>query len=368
MKISKETLKGYLLEEALAYLIKGTGYNLLVDRVQDPIELRNRGNGLVVVGRGGEHQADVLGQLLWIPTFTYPIRLFVEAKFRNSKTGIDIVRNAVGILDDINQNYSSMRESRILVKRYSYNFAIFSTSGFSKNAVDMAIAHKISLIDLSGNEFSSLKNSIELTARRILSALYSDEEVAAGTEGNTGNERNRSQRSSFVKALRMKMRIKLGTWPRGVNVSIQEETSYILNDLLEDLVSTIINEYGELFVGMANGPFLLILKANNSGAFRNYSRTFPTHRIQISWGYDGRDDKQWTITPYNSPEEYELTFTLPKVLGDLIFNNNNPVQKALYVKGEYLSSITIYTHNERSDEIYRLEFTNRINGNLYSEL
>src|SRR5690606_10296532 len=120
-----ETLKGYLLEEAIAYLIKGTGYNLLVDRSQDPTELRNRGNGLIVVGRGGEHQADVLGQLLWIPAFTYPIRLFVEAKCRTAKTGIDVIRNAVGILDDINQNFSSIGNPRKLVKRYSYNFAIF---------------------------------------------------------------------------------------------------------------------------------------------------------------------------------------------------------------------------------------------------
>ncbi|CAH0280792.1 hypothetical protein SRABI80_03710 [Peribacillus frigoritolerans] len=47
----------------MAYLIRNTGYQLIVDKQQDPIELKNRGNGLVVVGRGGEHQADVLGQL-----------------------------------------------------------------------------------------------------------------------------------------------------------------------------------------------------------------------------------------------------------------------------------------------------------------
>jgi len=31
MQISKETLKGYILEEILAYLIRTTGYELLVD-------------------------------------------------------------------------------------------------------------------------------------------------------------------------------------------------------------------------------------------------------------------------------------------------------------------------------------------------
>src|SRR5437016_5882482 len=102
---SRESLKGYLLEEILAYLIRNTGYTLLVDPVQDPEQLELRGNGLVVRGRGAVHQADVLGEFEWIPAFTYPIRLFVEAKCRRARTGIGPVRGAVGVLNDINQHY-----------------------------------------------------------------------------------------------------------------------------------------------------------------------------------------------------------------------------------------------------------------------
>ncbi|MDW7615200.1 hypothetical protein SC499_10805 [Peribacillus simplex] len=361
MKISKESLKGYLLEEALAYLIRNTGYQLIVDKQQDPIELRNRGNGLVVVGRGGEHQADVLGQLLWIPTFTYPIRLFIEAKFKNSKVGIDIVRNAIGIVDDLNQNYSPMTDSnRILVKRYSYNFAIFSTAGFSKNAVDMAIAHKISLIDLSGEEFSILRSSIDQTAREITEGFYFNDEVAAGIQGNRDNY---FSRGSFIKTLRKYLRIRLGTWPSEVHsreLSVQEDS--IFSNLLRHLINT-IESYGELLVGMANGPFLLILKENSPGIFRDYASRYPTHRINISWGHENRNKKQWTITPYEDSYAYELTFTLPKLLGDLVFKNNNPTQTALDVKGQFLSSITIYTHSNRKDELFRLEYSNgRRNG------
>src|SRR3712207_2641455 len=92
--ISRETLRGYVLEELLAKLIQNTGYRLLVDESQDPDELENRSNGLAVRGRGGMHQVDVLGELMWIPAFTFPIRLFVEAKARGRKCGIDDVRNA----------------------------------------------------------------------------------------------------------------------------------------------------------------------------------------------------------------------------------------------------------------------------------
>ena len=102
--ISRDALRGYILEEVLAYLIRNTGYRLLVDERQDPQELDWKHNGLVVIGRGSVHQVDVLGELAWIPAFTYPLRLFVEAKFRKSRTSIGVVRNIVGTLLDVNQN------------------------------------------------------------------------------------------------------------------------------------------------------------------------------------------------------------------------------------------------------------------------
>lgn len=102
MPISRETLRGYVLEEILAKLIQNTGYRLLVDAAQDPDQLTNRSNGLAVRGRGGVHQVDVLGQLKWIPAFTFPIRLFVEAKARSGTSGIETVRNALGVLTDVN--------------------------------------------------------------------------------------------------------------------------------------------------------------------------------------------------------------------------------------------------------------------------
>ena len=49
-RMSLESFKGKLLEEVLAYLIRNSGYQLLVDPVQDPDELARRGSGLVVKG------------------------------------------------------------------------------------------------------------------------------------------------------------------------------------------------------------------------------------------------------------------------------------------------------------------------------
>lgn len=268
MNISKETLRGYLLEEALAYLIRHTGYTLLVDKSQDPLELENRGQGLVVKGRGSEHQADVLGELNWIPAFTYPIRLFIEAKYRSRRTGIGSVRNAVGILEDINQNYFSLPNINMLTKRYTYNYALFSTSGFSQGAVNMAVAHRISLIDLSTPDFEELRNSIDESAEAIIG------------QANNYLDNQSLTRSSFVSSLRNYIRFRLGIWP------IAERRDVIRNDLFKvSLLSffRVFKNYEELFVGMAEGPFLLILKARNPEAFLSFARANPTHRVSIDW-------------------------------------------------------------------------------------
>jgi hypothetical protein len=180
--VSLESFKGKVLEEVLAYLIRNAGYQLLVDPSQDPTELARRGNGLVVKGRGAVHQADVLGQLSWIPAFTFPIRLFVEAKWHeNAKTGLPDVRNAVGVLQDVNQNFAvrSGARSPIPIRRFTYCYSLFSTTGFSKPAQDMALAHLVSLIDLSGPEFDDLRGVVDEIAT-LLYTSFEDGDVGGG--------------------------------------------------------------------------------------------------------------------------------------------------------------------------------------------
>ena len=194
--MTKASLKGYLLEELLAYLIRNTGYKLLVDPRQDTKELARRGHGLEVKGRGSYHQVDVLGQLGWIPAFTFPIRLFVEAKCRSKTTGIPVVRAMIGMLADINQNYSPIQASRgkkkILSKRYTYCGAIFSTSGFSEYATDLAVAHHVSLIDLSGPDFHDLRSLLDDLTDSIFDNLPVD------TPREDTSLENEEPRPSFI--------------------------------------------------------------------------------------------------------------------------------------------------------------------------
>lgn len=166
--ISLPQLRGYVLEEALARLIGASGYRLLVDPAQDPESLVGGAHGPLVRGRGTDHQADVLGQLLWVPAFSLPIRLFVEAKFTTQRVGLHAVRNAHGVIDDVNQRYRTETGSGLPLQRYLYRYSLFSTSGFTRGVANYAMAQQISLVDLRGASFSRCSMWFEMSPTQCI--------------------------------------------------------------------------------------------------------------------------------------------------------------------------------------------------------
>lgn len=347
MGINNDTLKGYILEEVLAYLIRHTGYKLLVDSRQDPQDLDNRGNGLVVKGRGGVHQVDVLGQLEWIPAFTFPLRLFVEAKFRKGKTGIDAVRNAIGVILDINQNNSPTRGQTIFPQKYQYVYALFSTSGFSGPATEMALAHQISLIDLSGNEFNDLRDAISQASDRIVGRIDRGEYYEP-------DELDISGRGELVLSVRNILRNTLGTMPSDIETPRYENSQ--LRNALEP-VTNVARQYKELFVAMANGPYMLLMKANNPQFFLDYARKRPRHRVTIRWSRQIDDGRTWIIASLEDSNAYTLSFRLPELLSRWIFDvKNGARERALQTKQTFFSNIAIYRYIDGQDFLFRLEF------------
>jgi hypothetical protein len=338
--ISPQALAGYILEEMLAYLLRNAGYRLLTDESQDPHELANRHHGLIVRGRGAEHQVDVLGELSWIPAFTYPLRLVLEAKCRIGKTDIATVRNMVATLLDINQNNMPSRlgsgAAPMPRAKYAYVGAIFSASGFSSHAADFALAHAISLIDLGTTVFSSL--------------VAAAGECAAALNAHYDEQRSRSA-ARFVKAVRDSLRRELGTAPK-----LQED---LISDLgiprrpLE-IAMRAARRTDELFVGMAFGPHMLVLKADDPKSFLRYAAELPTHEVTIHWSEADDDGKTWSIVPRHDAGAYRLSFKLPERLAAWIFGAENVRRAALSAKPAFFSSITIYRRDERQDRLIRL--------------
>lgn len=150
----KSQIKGALLEEALLYLLEDSNYQVVrnvpnINQIDPTLE--NRGNGINVIGRGERHQIDAIANYLSPPRFSYPIRLLCEAKYSsdvNDPVGIDVIRNAVGVRKDVEENFSPNRNGEH-PQRYHYQFAVFSSTGFSIYAQRYAYAQDVHLLDLS---------------------------------------------------------------------------------------------------------------------------------------------------------------------------------------------------------------------------
>ena len=144
--MTKEQAGGYLFEYVVREMLRQSGF---VDVSQDRLE-----------GRGAYHQIDAFGTL-HIPTpFVHPIRLICEAKWYKKKIGLPVVRNFVGVIKDISENYWFRKKD--VTDRFTDSGCIFSLSSFSRDAQDYAWAQNIFLVSFSGvNVLSGLRQAID---------------------------------------------------------------------------------------------------------------------------------------------------------------------------------------------------------------
>jgi hypothetical protein len=353
--IRESQLRGYLLEEALAWLLRNTGYRLLVDESQDPTELVGSGSALRVKGRGAEHQVDVLGEFVFTPAFSLPIRLFLEAKFTSYKTDLPVVRNAHGVIHDINENFVHGPGQR-LRKRYRYVYTLFSAKGFTKDAQDFALAQQISLVDLSGASFTWLRNGIETAAADI----------------HDGLERFRVKQSP-VGWIRGELRQMLGTMPilPAESMSYPETSTYLIADAAAPALSTLARtlterERSELLLGFPSAPFVLPLATSDVERFLAYASTQPDHQVQVRRTNKG-SGAEWVVTPVdhfrkdlpveNEREGYELAFNLPDELESWISQDEQyRVSRTRAVKKQFLSDIVIYRMEDDDLQTFQLKY------------
>lgn len=169
------------------------------------------------------------------------------------------------------------------------------------------------------------------------------------------------------RGIRDYLRQQLGTWPEDVALEdrLDRETmERIRNDqTVTDLLQR-IRRMGELFVGMANGPFLLAMKANDPQQFINYADLQPTHNVHIVFDRRLNPDLantnvgvQVSVRPAEDPEAYTLWFGLPNLLREyLLADENRGIRLAPGIKRRFFSEITIYRRVDDRDRLYRLTY------------
>lgn len=315
-------LRGYVLEELLAWLLRRSGYALLVDESQDPAALCKAGNGLRVRGRGADHQVDVLGELDWPIPFSLPVRLFLEAKYRSSPVGLAEVRNALGVINDVNEHYSTAAAAacKTTYRRCHYRYALFSTSGFTPEAVQYAATQQISLIELGTPAFSWLLDAADRTAAELLRL--------AATNGL----------SAFpIRQMREALRRGLGTWSaspasqkdtddfviarRRASQAVSTDGEALPPEALADIASRLLELDGELYLGLTPTPFLLVLQPDDP-ASDDWLTGDPETDVELAYSGDADQPGEWVLVHDREHRDKILRFSLPPLLESLVLSSD----------------------------------------------
>ena len=151
-------IKGALLEYIVRNLLKNCGFtNVKADGL-----FSFEKSGLFFInGKGAAHDADVIMNPPIQMPFAYPSQLIFECKAYSSKANLSIVRNALGLRNDINdfeivtRNTLNKRQNNRRAsyavdtrKRFLYQVGVASVNDFSKPAIEFAANNKIPLLSL----------------------------------------------------------------------------------------------------------------------------------------------------------------------------------------------------------------------------
>lgn len=340
--LSKSQWGGYILEEVVAWMLATSGYRLLTDVAHDPEEFASGGNGLRVRGRGAMHQADVLGELSYVPPFSLPIRMFVEAKcWKTERVKLESLRNAYGVVQDVNQNWASSSRTSGLRQRYNYLYALFSTSGFSADAQEYALAHQIFLVDLSTTTFSPLVKAIGQAAARVVdgSALPSSPVP--------------------VQLVRRKLRQLFGTEPPYSGLNFENESFDLLPSgpvaaALRDLANFVLSEWkARLILGFPAAPLILALTTDDLDSVTTSLREIPVQQVDLRHLRRGESAGMWEIEleGLNS----RLLFTLPDRIEAWLAQipEEGQLRRSLF-RSSFLSDITVVVSEGHLTTLHKL--------------
>ncbi|CAM5256445.1 hypothetical protein SALBM311S_03553 [Streptomyces alboniger] len=221
--------------------------------------------------------------------------------------------------------------------RYRYNYAIFSTSGFRPEAQDYALAHQISLIDLSAQDFAVLRNLVKTTADTIHAVL----EVTPAAERPKVHE------------IRTYLRGPLLDMDAG-DADLPDAIRGPLDYLAQALHSR--SQLG-LVLAFPAAPFVLGLASDDLYAFVDYARAHPTHAVRLRRINQAASHPVWELRSAEHPEAYALRFGLPeRVEAWIVEQDEGMPSRTRYIKRSMLSTMTLYWMDGEHAQTFQLRY------------
>lgn len=163
-------LKGYMWECVILRLLEENDFVEL--RTVDNIKTRqNRGYFLEMRGRGAWHQIDCPCDYRYFIPFINPIRLLGEVKFYVKPIQKNLIREFIGAIKDIQENYFVTDDLSFPSSRFTELGVFFSANGFQPEAERLAFAHNIKTVShMNVPILQQIKNTLQEMERNYLSA------------------------------------------------------------------------------------------------------------------------------------------------------------------------------------------------------
>jgi hypothetical protein len=258
-------IRGLLLEEVLLYLLEFSGYKtILTDNNDDTLHQGH--SGLEVKGRGCSHQIDAIADFVVATPFSNPQRLLVEAKCYsdNYPIGIEYIRNAVGVLKDVSEYWVPNPGDN--AKRYHYQYALFSASGFTTTAERYAFAQDIYLFPLQESSF----------IKPIVENIRSINHIAFQAENDKS------------------INISLTSFRQSFRILLHENSAIFENEITKELLLPLTDTCRRLkgvMLGMVSRQFPIILTP--SPEF-NINEMVDSYEVEMHGFYN--DQRGWTLS------------------------------------------------------------------------
>lgn len=314
-------IKGSYLEFIIRELLKNCGFSKVKP---DDLYIFQRGDLTMIHGKGSAHDADVLMNPPIQMPFSFPFRLNFECKAYKNKIGLSIVRNALGLRNDIN-NFEIVTKSQIQLRRnkrrdsnaiegrqrFNYQVGVGSIEEFTNDAFEFSANNKIPLISLRWIFSKEICDRLqELTPKYL--RRFSHQELL--------------QINSYLKGKENKNGRRL----------VESE-----NSKLSEIYKYIQSFKDKILIGLLESGDLLFLKAEQE---INRDELFQIgERLKAKYHYLHNEKHKWELT---INDDYLFTFHLPEKFMKIWEKQNHSQQEALGLKSQYFQKLIVFLSDQ----------------------
>ena len=332
-------LKGALLEYLVRQLLANCGFFSVVP---DKLYTIVRGGLFFINGRGAAHDADVLMEPPIQMPFTYPTRIVYECKAYEDKTRLPVVRNALGLRQDINEfevitkdslikRQNNNRASYAIEKRnrYYYQVGVASSSGFSKPAIEFAVNNKIPLISIDWVLLPATLNIYKEISQEYIGSLDTTlvQEIYDYFKDRSPRHGPSDRVMEFLRT--------------------------------DNRIGRVLSDFNEikplLYVGLLEAGDLIFLRTIDRNA-PNIMKRFETTRglrAQIHYSRDSRESFDlWELSISTDSQDFDFArfnFVVPPQIMRRWMEFDRSSAEAINIKARYFSRIFIFNKGIRSD-------------------